>query len=72
MRAINHLSDALRPFVRACWPKQQHRTFGAADAQLRSILRRDLAKDESTIRVYRCHQCTFEDGAPVFHVGHRR
>lgn len=70
--ALNRMADKLRPHVRACWPKEQHRSPGAAQAQLRSITRRGLAKNEATIRVYVCHQCKFEDGSPVYHVGHRR
>jgi hypothetical protein len=66
MMSINRFGDVLRPFVRACWPKEQHRSLGAAEAQMRSLLRRDLEKDASLIRVYRCAHC----GA--FHVGHRR
>lgn len=63
---INRMSDALRPFVRRCWPKEQHPSAGAAEAQMRSILHRDLAKDPATIRVYQCDVCAF------YHVGHRR
>lgn len=63
---LNRMSDALRPFVRACWPKEQHASHGAASAQMRSLLKRGLEKDARRLRVYRCRHCHW------FHVGHRR
>lgn len=57
-------APALRALARRCWPKEPHATRGAADAQLRSILKRGLAKDEERIHVYRCPFCR------RWHVGH--
>lgn len=64
---INRLRDlpALRDLMRACWPKEQHETQGAAEAQLRSITKRALEKS-SAIHTYRCPVCHH------WHVGHRR
>ena len=63
---VNRLSDnsTLRSVTRKCWPKEQHTTKGAAEAQRRSILRRGLAKDPDRIRAYKCESC------PFWHVGH--
>jgi hypothetical protein len=63
--SLNRMSDVLRPLVRRCWPKEQHASAGAAEAQMRSRLRRGLEKDPDRIRVYRCTACGFH------HVGHR-
>lgn len=49
---------------RRCWPKEQHRTKGAAEAQMRSIVRRGLAKNLEKIHVYVCPHCR------CYHVGH--
>lgn len=62
---INRMSDVLRPVARACWPKEQHPTRGAADAQRRSLIRRGLERDLSRIHSYRCPHCH------MYHVGHR-
>lgn len=66
--AINQLRDhpALRALGRACFPKEQHANQAAAEAQLRSIIKRGLEKDIARIRTYKCRAC----GA--WHVGHRR
>lgn len=65
MFGLTRLSDspALRRLTRKCWPKAQHATRGAAEAQLRSITRRDLQKG-ATIHVYHCPHCR------TWHVGH--
>ncbi len=51
---------------RRCWPKEQHKTQGAAEAQLRSITRRGLEKDLDRIHTYYCPTCH------TWHVGHGR
>jgi hypothetical protein len=71
---VKILADALRPLSRrlhdaakaerACWPKEQHRSQGAAEAQVRSLVKRGLEKDLQAIHAYRCPHCDF------FHVGH--
>lgn len=63
---FNTLRDqpALRRLARRCWPKEQHKTRGAAEAQMRSILRRDLAKDVRLLHPYLCPHCS------TWHVGH--
>lgn len=48
-----------------CWRKERWPSRGAAEAQLRSILRRGKAKDVRRINVYECPHCR------LFHVGHR-
>lgn len=58
---------------RRCWPKVQHETRGAAEAQMRSILKRGLEKDVGRIHVYRCDDCRDSTtGRRFFHVGHGR
>lgn len=61
------LSDlpALRQLARPCWPKTQHASSGAAEAQLRSILKNDLAKNARRIHTYQCPHCR------MWHVGHK-
>ncbi len=49
---------------RKCWPKEKQPTRGAAEAQMRSIMRRELAKDKTRIHVYYCPYCH------TWHVGH--
>ena len=62
---------ALRALVRKCWPKEQHKTQGAAEAQMRSITKRDLEKDNSRIHVYECPDCVHPDTKKAaWHVGH--
>lgn len=56
----------VKALARRCWPKEQHATRGAAEAQLRSIVRRALEKDAERIHVYECPHCR------TWHVGHRR
>lgn len=69
MMSINRMSDALRPVGRRCFPKEQHDTRGAAEAQLRSITKRGLEKTPH-IHVYECPHCTNpETGKPYWHVG---
>lgn len=65
---MNQLADALRSVgaVRKCWPKPQCPSRGAAEAQLRSVMRRGLDRDPSTVNVYRCRACG------CWHVGHVR
>lgn len=55
---------------RSCWPKETHDSEGAATAQLRSIVRRGLAKDVARIHVYRCPECSRARGMSAWHVGH--
>jgi hypothetical protein len=55
---------------RACWPKQQHHSIGAAEAQLRSLLKRGLAKNARRIHVYECVECARRLGRKTWHVGH--
>jgi hypothetical protein len=50
--------------VRRCVKKERHTSEGAAQAALRSLLRRGLATDPARIHVYRCPHC---DG---WHTGH--
>jgi hypothetical protein len=54
---------ALRSLARRCWPKTQWISRGAAEAQMRSLMKRDLTKN-STCHVYACPHCRF------WHVGH--
>jgi hypothetical protein len=63
---MNQMEMAFRQVtrVRRCFPKEQCATQGAAEAQMRSIVRRGLEKNIETIHVYRCPDC----GA--WHVGH--
>lgn len=65
MFEVNRLSDSpvLRALARRCWPKEQHATRGAAEAQLRSITRRAKEKG-ATIHAYHCPHCR------TWHVGH--
>lgn len=67
VRRAFHLSDnpVLRSMARRCWPKEQHDTIGAAEAQLRSITKRGLEKNIERIHTYLCPHCR------KYHVGHR-
>jgi hypothetical protein len=64
---VNRMQDvpAMRALARACFPKEQHETRGAAEAQMRSITRRGLEKNPA-IHVYKCPHCK------TWHVGHGR
>lgn len=64
-RPLNSLAQAFQKegLGRPCWPKEQHATEGAARAQLRSILKRGLHKNER-LHVYRCPFCGSH------HIGH--
>lgn len=64
--AVNRLQDApgLRRLARKCWPKEQHRTQGAAEAAMRSLLKRGLEKDAEKLHAYLCPFCKF------WHTGH--
>lgn len=64
--SVNRMCDVLRPLGRACFPKEQHETQGAAEAQVRSLTRRSLEKDAGRIHAYKCPHC------PGWHVGHGR
>lgn len=55
---------ALRALARRCWPKEQHASYGAAEAARRSLLRRGLEKDTVRLHSYECPHC----GA--WHTGH--
>lgn len=57
-----HLQMVMRA-ERQCYPKQQHDTFGAADAQKRSIEKRNLQRSKR-LHVYKCPHCF------KYHVGH--
>ncbi len=63
--SVNRLSSApaLRAMARRCFPKEQHASRGAAEAQLRSLQTRDLAKND-TAHTYECPHCG------TWHVGH--
>lgn len=54
----------LREHARKCWPKEQCESRGAAEAQMRSIVKRGLEKNIDTIHVYECPHCH------MWHVGH--
>ena len=71
---VNRMQDTgLRALTRRCWPKEQHATEGAAEAQMRSIQKRDLEKDAAKIHVYKCYDCKHPaTGKAAWHVGHRR
>jgi len=58
----DHLKAVMRE-ERPCYPKQQHDTRGGADAQKRSIEKRNLQKN-SRLHVYHCPHCF------KYHVGH--
>lgn len=70
--AVNRMGDqpALRSISRPCWPKEQHASKAAALAQLRSITRRGLQRNQS-LHAYRCTCLHPDTGAPAWHVGHR-
>jgi hypothetical protein len=70
--AVNRLQDvlSLRRLGRSCFPKEQHVSRGAAEAQMRSITRRNLERDLSRIHVYECTCLHPETGKPAWHVGH--
>jgi len=51
---------------RPCWKKVAHPSQGAAAAHVRSLLRRDRAKNPTALNTYRCRHCD------LWHVGHRR
>jgi hypothetical protein len=62
---VNRLKDTpLRQLARRCFPKEQHATRGAAEAQMRSLLKRDLEKDRERVHAYECPHCA------SWHVGH--
>jgi hypothetical protein len=62
---VNRMQDTpLRRLARKCWPKEQHETKGAAEAQMRSLTRRGLEKDATLVHVYKCPYCS------LWHVGH--
>lgn len=70
LNRLRHV-PALRKLARRCWPKEQHKTQGSAEAQMRSITKRDLEKDTSRIHTYECPDCLHpETGKPAWHVGH--
>lgn len=51
--------------------KHRHASRGAAEAQVRSILRRDRdARPADAFRPYRCPACERVHGGEVWHVGH--
>lgn len=63
---MNQMAHALRMAgvpVRKCFPKEQHASRGAAEAQIRSITNRDLEKS-NIIHPYVCPFCK------MWHVGH--
>jgi len=58
------LGEFARPDQRLrCWRKQKWGSRGAAEAQLRSLLKRTFVRDVERLNVYRCPFC---DG---YHVG---
>lgn len=64
---VGRMQDTgLRELARRCWPKEQHASREAAEAQKRSILKRGLEGDAKRIHVYRCPHCN------AWHVGHAR
>jgi hypothetical protein len=66
MASVNRMQDnaVLKGLARPCWRKQKWATEAAAQAQLRSIVKRGLEKDPERIRVYKCP-------CGAWHVGHR-
>ena len=73
MMGLNRLKDALASAgigPRPCHPKEQHFSKGVAEAQLRSITRRELEKDLGRIHVYVCPDCSRRYQRRVWHVGH--
>lgn len=64
---MNALAVALKAsgVGRRCFPKERCPTRGAAEAQMRSIVRRGLEKDADRIHCYQCPHCG------DWHVGHR-
>lgn len=63
--ALNRMSDTeLRRLARRCWPKEQHASQKKAEAQMRSLLKRGLEKDETKLHAYECPDCG------SWHVGH--
>jgi hypothetical protein len=69
---LGNFSDQLAKVVhrKKCYRKQRHFTRRSAEAQMRSILKRDLEKDRDRIHVYECPECTSDYDRDVFHVGH--
>lgn len=57
-------NPVLRSLGRKCFPKEQHRTQVGAEAQLRSLVKRDLRKNV-TAHTYQCPFCRY------WHVGHQ-
>lgn len=51
---------------RPCWRKQRWPSEKAAEAQMRSILKRDKSKDPARINTYECPYCG------EWHVGHKK
>lgn len=62
---LNPLSDhpALARKARPCWRKRKCRSIGAAEAQLRSLLRRRFVKDAHLLSAYYCPFCGW------YHIG---
>ncbi len=72
MKELNQLRD--NPVLQALWArrirgcdgKERHRSKGAADAQMRSLLRRDdIVQDADRLNTYHCRHCG------GWHVGRR-
>ena len=61
--SLMSMADILKPHARACWPKAMCASREAAQAQLRSIIKRGLEKN-NRIHPYRCPHCR------SWHVGH--
>ena len=66
-QSVNRMADALRSavVVRPCYPKAMNTTRGAAESQLRSIVRRGY-EGRPGLRAYLCPACG------SWHVGHER
>jgi hypothetical protein len=47
-----------------CWRKQKNKSQGAAEAQLRALVRASYVKGAEELRTYLCRDCQ------TWHVGH--
>lgn len=58
-------NPVLRQMGRKCYPKERYTTMRAAEAHLRSLVKREKAKDVARLNAY--GPCRYCDG---YHVGH--
>jgi hypothetical protein len=54
---LGDISEELRRRSRPCWRKQRWPSLGAAQAQLRSLLRSEHVRDTELLNAYLCPHC---------------